>query len=286
MDVNEAAVQVIADLLYAHTGQEITASRRWRIPAALTGVFRDLGIDNVNQLVCILDRGADPTLPRRVVEALLNNETYFFRDRNYFENLSQHVLPEIASRRAATRQLRVWSAGCSTGQEPLSLAMLLAEQRSLWRGWTIEIVATDISSRALKAAKSASYNQFEIQRGISVTEMLSHFTETKNQWKAKDGLRRMIRFEQRNLLEEPPAGGPFDLVLCRNVLLYFEQATRARAFARLHAGIAAEGWLMLGAGETLLDRPRLFESAACGSGLYRKAAQSAGTTPGSIAVAA
>jgi chemotaxis protein methyltransferase CheR len=286
MDMNEAAMQVIADLLYAQTGQEITASRRWRIPAALTGVFRDLGIDSVNQLVCVLDRGLDPTLPRRVVEALLNNETYFFRDRNYFENLSQHVLPEIASRRAGTRHLRVWSAGCSTGQEPLSLAMLLAEQRSLWRGWTIEIVATDISSRALKAARSASYNQFEIQRGISVTEMLSHFTETKNQWKAKDCLRRMIRFEQRNLLEEPPAGGPFDLVLCRNVLLYFEHATRAHAFARLHAGMALDGWLMLGAGETLLEQPRLFKSAACGSGLYRQLPQSARAGGGPVASAA
>ena len=286
MDVNDAAIQVVADLLYEHTGQEITASRRWRIPAALTGVFRDLKIENLNQLVCILSTGRDPALPGRVVEALLNNETYFFRDRNYFDSLSQHVLAELAGRRADRRRLRVWSAGCSTGQEPLSLAMMLSEQRDRWRGWTIEIVATDISSRALKVARTGCYSQFEIQRGISVAEMLSHFDETKNKWKAKDDLRRMVRFEQHNLLGEPPAGGPFDLVLCRNVLLYFELATRNRALARLHASTAPDGWLMLGAGETVFEQHRLFTPAACGSGLYRPGADAAGLRAQLVATAA
>lgn len=281
MEVSDASFQIIADLLHARTGQEITQSRRWRIPTALTGVFRDLGIENIDQLVCILSTGQDADLPRRVAEALLNNETYFFRDREYFINLSQHVLPELMRLRADTRRLRIWSAGCSTGQEPLSLAMLLSQQRDRWRQWSIEIVATDVSTRAIEAARTASYNQFEIQRGISVTEMLLHFTETRNQWRAKDDLRQMIRFEHRNLLDEPPAKQPFDLVLCRNVLLYFDGATRGRALARLHSALAPDGWLMLGAGETAPRQHQLFASAGCGSGLYRpfknKVARSADT---------
>lgn len=273
MEVSGASAQVIADLLYTHTGQEITASRRWRIPAALTGIFRDLGIANLDQLVCVLDTRRDPALPGRIVEALLNNETYFFRDRNYFEGVAQHVLPELAARRKDTRRLRIWSAGCSTGQEPLSLAMLFSQQRERWHGWKIDILATDISSRALKTARSASYSQFEIQRGISVAEMLSHFDEAKNKWKAKDALRKMIRFEQRNILNDPPAGGPFDLVLCRNVLLYFEQATRCKAFARLHQSLSHDGWLMLGGGETVMNQHGLFTPAECSSGLYRPCVQ-------------
>lgn len=286
MEVSDAAFQVIADLLYAQTGQEITQSRRWRIPAALSGLFRDLGIENLDQLLCILSTGRDHALPRRIVEALLNNETYFFRDRNYFDNLSQHVLPELARRRADTRQLRIWSAGCSTGQEPLSLAMLLSRQRDRWRHWSIQIVATDVSSRAIQAAEAASYSQFEIQRGISVSEMLSHFTETCNQWKARDDLRQMIRFEQRNLLDAPPAGMPFDLVLCRNVLLYFEQATRERALDRLHQALAPDGWLMMGAGEAVPRQHRQFRSAGCGSGLYRPSPGEAGAPVRAVVTAA
>lgn len=286
MEVSDASFQIIADLLYAHTGQEITEARRWRIPTALNGIFRDLGIENVDQLVCVLSVGREPTLPRRIVEALLNNETYFFRDREYFANLSQHVLPELMERRASTRQLRIWSAGCSTGQEPLSLAMLLSQQRERWRHWSIEIVATDVSSRAIEAARAASYNQFEIQRGISVAEMLRHFTETGNQWRAKDDLRQMIRFQQRNLLDEPPPGGPFDLVLCRNVLLYFDGATRGRALAQLHSALAHDGWLMLGAGETAPKQHHLFGPAGCGSGLYRPLPNDVGGLANAVATAA
>nr|WP_165362159.1 CheR family methyltransferase [Qipengyuania thermophila] len=266
--MSDAAYDVIRDLLFAHSGQEILPSRRWRIPTALSGLFRELGIDNLDQLVCLLSTGRDAELPQRVAEALLNNETYFFRDRNYFDNLSQRVLPALAVHRAATRELRIWSAGCSTGQEPLSLAMLLAGQPR-WHGWRVSICATDLSSRAIKAARRATYSQFEIQRGISVTEMLTFFSEQKNRWTARGDLRRLIRFEQRNLLDTPPAGGPFDLILCRNVLLYFDRQTRSRAARRLHEAIAPDGWLMLGAGELLPEEDGLFCPEPGNHGLVR-----------------
>lgn len=273
---DSAALQLIAELLHAKTGQEITESRRWRVPAALHGVFRELGIASLDELALILAKPHPADLPGRIVDALLNNETYFFRDRNYFELLSEQILPAIAERRSAARRLRIWSAGCSTGQEPLSLAMMLLDQPERWRCWSVEIVATDISSRAIRAAQKGTYSQFEIQRGISITEMLTHFTKHRTQWQAKEPLQRMIRFQQANLLDSPPAGGPFDLILCRNVLMYFAPDARQRALARLHGVLAPDGWLMLGAGETVLEQPQLLRAAGCGAGLYQPAAAGAG----------
>ncbi|WP_228242802.1 protein-glutamate O-methyltransferase CheR [Porphyrobacter sp. GA68] len=264
-----AALQVIANLLYAKTGQEVTESRRWRVPAALHGIFKELRIDSLEELARILQGTHSADLPGRIVDALLNNETYFFRDRNYFELLMQQILPAIAERRSATRRLRIWSAGCSTGQEPLSLAMLLLAEPERWRRWSIEIVATDVSAKAIRAAKAGAYSQFEIQRGISITEMLTHFAKHKTQWRAQDALRRMVRFQQANLLNGLPGEEPFDLVLCRNVLMYFAPEARERALARLHGALAPDGWLMLGAGETVLEQPRLLRAAGCGAGLYQ-----------------
>ncbi|MGY6635684.1 MAG: CheR family methyltransferase [Erythrobacter sp.] len=254
MEPSTAALQIIAELLTMHTGQELAESRRWRVSSALSALFREHGISNVDQLVCLLDQppaGQRPLdLARQVVEALLNNETYFFRDKPTFDQLPNSVLPELARRRAHTRRLSIWSAGCSTGQEVYSLAMLFAENRARWEGWTIEILGTDVSHRAIAAARSGRYSQFEVQRGLSVTQMLNHFEECPEGWQVRPELRQMVRFEQHNILDHPPACRGFDLILCRNVLLYFNQQTRAHTFARLAAALASDGFVMLGAGES------------------------------------
>ena len=269
MTAMDPSHQIIADLLAARTGQHLGSNRIWRISSALSGIFRDRGISNVDQLVCLLADTNDNELSTNVVEALLNNETYFFRDRAYFDTLSETVLKDLAKKREGTKRLSIWSAGCSTGQEALSIAMLFMENASFWEGWQISILGTDISSKAVKSAQSGLYSQFEIQRGISVAQMLRFFAETDAGWKADDRLSSMTRFEQHNLLDRPPSPHQFDLILCRNVLLYFDGPVRRRVFDRLDDAIAPDGWLMLGAGETIMDQSVRFEPSRHGSSLHR-----------------
>ncbi len=259
MEASEASHQIIADLLEARTGQHLTESRRWRVNSALAGIFRSHGISNVDQLVCLLAAPDAGDLAQDVVEALLNNETYFFRDKPTFDQLPGEILPELAERRRDCRRLSIWSAGCSTGQEVYSLAMLFAEQAERWQGWTIDIIGTDVSHRAITAARSGVYSQFEVQRGLGVTQMLRHFDETPRGWKVRENVRRMVRFAQGNLLTgSHPGRIPFDLVLCRNVLLYFDRQVRADAFARLATAVMPDGFLMLGAGETVVGQTSRF----------------------------
>ena len=262
MEVSQASHQIIADLLAARTGQHLTESRRWRVPTALAGIFREHGISNVDQLVCLLDeprrRTSDHDLATEVVEALLNNETYFFRDKPAFDQIPEDILPELARRRANTKRISIWCAGCSTGQEVHSLAMLFEDQKDRWDGWTIDILGTDVSHRAIRAARTGLYSQFEVQRGLGVAQMLRHFDETPDGWQIRDHVRGITRFQQHNILTEPPGRQRFDLILCRNVLLYFERENRETAFRRLFSALARDGFLMLGAGETVIGQTRDF----------------------------
>ena len=272
MELNETSRLVIRELLEKHTGQQITPEREWRIGTALAGLFRKYEIANVDHLVCLLTMPGREKLEKAVVEALLNNETYFFRDQAYFDLLKQRVLPGLKEARSDSRRIRIWSSGCSTGQEALSIAMIFADDVAAWADWTIEIVGTDVSASAVAAAKAGKYTQFEIQRGLGVAQMLSYFRENNGRWEADPALHRRVTFRQANLLSGPPTGNPFDLVLCRNVLLYFTPQTRERAFASLAKGTASDGWLMLGAGETSAGLTDAFAPADCGSSFYRKVA--------------
>ena len=274
MQTSNASNQIIADLLAEHTGQQLTESRRWRINTALSSVFREHGISNVDQLVCLLDTkrtlSEKRALVEQIVEALLNNETYFFRDKPTFDQLPESILPEIAQKRAATRRISIWSAGCSTGQEVHSLAMVFADNADQWAGWTIEILGTDVSARAVDSARSGVYSQFEVQRGLGVIEMLRHFDEASDGWKIKNSTRAFTRFQKHNVLSQPPSSQKFDLILCRNVLLYFDQQTRAKAFARLASAIANDGFLMLGAGETVVGQTSDFQPCSGRASMYQR----------------
>ena len=270
MEVTQISHKIIADLLLRHTGQQLTEGRLWRIDSALAGLFREYGIDNADQLVCLLAVDRSDELARKVVEALLNNETYFFRDLQLFGQLTETVLPDLAAKRAATKRLSIWSAGCSTGQEALSLSMVFADRPELWRGWTIDILGTDISTGAIAAARRACYTQFEIQRGLGVAQMLKHFNETPRGWEPDPALLTPIRYRVGNVLDAEARRERFDLVLCRNVLLYFDQATKARAFDRLGSSLREDGWLMLGAGETVTGKTGVFAPATGVQGLFRR----------------
>ena len=250
MDQSQNALNIVAGLLEARTGQKLTADRLWRVGTALSGVLRENDLDSIEQLAERLARPNQGVLAQQVVEALLNNETYFFRDRAMFDQLGTTVLPALARRRERTKRLSIWSVGCSTGQEAYSLAMLIAEQPTRWRDWTIEIVGSDVARAVVEAARGGHFSQFQIQRGLGVAQMVTFFEETRTGWRATEALRRMVRFETHNLLDQPPEPGRFDLILCRNVLLYFDRATRERAFVRLATALAPDGLVMLGAGET------------------------------------
>jgi chemotaxis protein methyltransferase CheR len=269
MQVSDSSSRILAGLLEARTGQQLTMSRRWRIETALSSLLRERGIATLDELITILVMGREPALATLVVEALLNNETYFFRDRQPFDLLSAQFLPAIAKARGDKKHLKIWSAGCSTGQEPYSLAMLFAEEPLKWQGWTIDILGTDVSSAAVDRARAGTYTQFEVQRGLGITQMIRWFAESEDGWRAAEPLRRQVRFQVHNLLETPPHPGQFDIILCRNVLLYLSPEKRSAAFDRLASALASDGALMLGAGETVIGQTKSFAADREVRGLYR-----------------
>jgi chemotaxis protein methyltransferase CheR len=269
VQISDSSSRILAGLLEARTGQQLTMSRRWRIETALSSLLRDRGIGTLDELITILVMGKEPSLSQKVVEALLNNETYFFRDRAPFDVLQRHALPELAQRRQKSRRLRIWSAGCSTGQEVYSLAMLFAEDPDKWRGWTVDILGTDVSTGCVDRARAGAYTQFEVQRGLGINQMIKWFEETADGWRAVETLRKPARFQVHNLLEPPPHPGDFDIVLCRNVLLYLSPEKKTLAFERLAGAMAEDGWLMLGAGETVIGQTNKLGADINARGLYR-----------------
>ena len=247
--MSEISHRIVADLLYARTGQQLTANRRWRIDTALAGLFRERGISNLDQLVCLLADAREEDLTLEVVEALLNNETYFFRDRLMFDLLANEVLPDLAAKRADTRRLTIWSAGCSTGQEALSLAMLFADQPQRWQGWRIDILGTDISGRAIEAARGGLYTQFEIQRGLPIRLLVKYFERRDESWTLTPALRAMIQWRRVNLHGDISSLGRFDVIFCRNVASQMEPAAARRMLDQMVHALARDGYLVLGAGE-------------------------------------
>jgi chemotaxis protein methyltransferase CheR len=269
VQISDSSSRILAGLLEARTGQQLTLSRRWRIETALSSLMRERNISTLDELITILVMGSEPSLSTQVVEALLNNETYFFRDRSPFDMLSHHALPELAKRRHKTKRIRIWSAGCSTGQEVYSLAMLFAEAPEAWHGWTVDVLGSDVSTSCIERARSGVYSQFEVQRGLGINQMIKWFEESEGGWRAAEPLRKPVRFQVHNLLEPPPHPGGFDIVLCRNVLLYLCPEKRALAFERLASSMAEDGWLMLGAGETVIGQTTKLGADIKARGLYR-----------------
>lgn len=263
---SSAAMATIATLLEQRTGQRIAASRAWRLEAVLKPILRKLAIASLDDLVSRLIVTDDRALSDQVVDALLNQETSFFRDAGVLDLVADAVT--ALRRDTPGRRLRLWSSGCSTGQEPLSLAMLLHE-----RGVdedAVEIVATDVSSGAITRARAARYSQFEIQRGLSVHRMMAWFDGAGSEWTARGDLVRRIQFRQQNLVVDAAPAGRFDLILCRNVMLYFSPELRRDVFTRLARAARPGALLVLGAGETVIGQTELFAPAAEWRGLYRR----------------
>jgi chemotaxis protein methyltransferase CheR len=269
MPMSDSSSRILAGLLEARTGQQLTISRRWRIETALQPLMRERGIGSLDGLVAALVARSDERLAEAVVEALLNNETFFFRDRQAFELLLGPGLGRLEALRRRERRLAIWCAGCSTGQEAYSIAMHFAENKARWSGWTIDIVGTDVSRCVVEQAKSGVYSQFEVQRGLPVLQMMRWFEELPGAaWRIAPDLRRAVRFEVASLVAPAAPAERFDIILCRNLLLYFSSEMRRAAFARLASAAAEDGALMLGAGETVIGQTDAFVSDPDCRGLY------------------
>lgn len=250
---SEGAARILSGLLEARTGQILSEARAWRMETALRPLLKTHGLSDIDDLAsCLLGKGA-PELERDVVEALLNNESSFFRDLQTFDMIHRQILPAIQANKQ-DRTLRIWSAGCSTGQEAYSLAIRLRNDAARWHGWRIEILATDISVAAIEQARSGVFSQMDAQRGLGVNDLIKWFEPMGDNWRASPELRRMIQFRQDNLFDAHAPSGVYDLLLCRNVLLYFTPQRRKMVLGLLARHANDHSVLLLGAGETVIGQ--------------------------------
>ncbi len=263
----------IAGLLKSRSGLVITPDKTYLLETRLSGMMRELGLKDLAALIEVLRQPAAETLRARVVDAMTTNETSFFRDSHPFDTLRKTVLPGLIERRAASRSLRIWSAACSTGQEPYSLAMTIKDHFPILAGWRLEIVATDISPSVLERARSGVYSTFEVQRGLPIQMLIRHFDQVGNDWRIKNELRRHINFRPANLLEDFSSLGMFDVVLCRNVLIYFDPETKTRILRAIAKNMAADGSLLLGGAESVFGICNAFAGLPGLKGVYSHAKQ-------------
>jgi chemotaxis protein methyltransferase CheR len=254
--------------LKQRSGLVLSADKQYLVESRLLPIARKAGFGNLSALVAALNRGDNDALMTTVVEAMTTNETFFFRDKTPFENFSSAVLPALLAARRASRIIRIWCAACSTGQEPYSLAMALKDVESKLAGWRIEIIATDLASQVLEKARAGIYSQFEVQRGLPIQLLIKYFTKVGDMWQIAPEIRAMVKFKQLNLLGDFSALGTFDLIFCRNVLIYFDQETKIGLLNRLGRVTAGDGYLVLGAAETVVGLTDSFRTLPELRGLY------------------
>ena len=250
----QGAARILSGLLEARTGQVLSEGRAWRMETALRPILRAHGLQTIDDLAAQLLRKRDPKLDEDVVNALLNNESSFFRDLQIFDMIHRQILPRIQEQRQEDRTLRIWSAGCSTGQEAYSLAIRMRNDAERWQGWRIEILATDISTAAIEQARAGIFSQMDVQRGLAVGDLIKWFEPHGEDWRANPELRRMIDFRRDNLFDPRAPSGEYDLLLCRNVLLYFTPERRVEVLRLLARHSHAGSVLLLGAGETVIGQ--------------------------------
>lgn len=267
--MNEADFAYLRRFLKARSGLDLGPGKVYLADTRLQPICRLKGYASPSQLLRELRLSPNGDLPRLVADAMANNETFFFRDRPSFDALRETVLPRLAAARRATRRLRVWSAACSTGQEPYSLAMLVADLPGLFAGWQVSILATDLSTAAIERARAGLYSQFEVQRGLPIRYLLQHFSQTEEGWRISAPLRASVEFRVMNLIEDFRDLGGFDLILCRNLLIYLDGPTKADLVARLAGALAAGGVLCLGAAESAPGSERVLVPDPQAHGFYR-----------------
>ncbi|MGC1444901.1 MAG: protein-glutamate O-methyltransferase CheR [Xanthobacteraceae bacterium] len=250
------------------SGLVLSAEKQYLVESRLLPVARKAGVTTLGELVSKLRGAHDPALMTGVVEAMTTNETFFFRDKVPFEHFRATIMPALLEARRAARTIRIWCAAASTGQEPYSLAMYLKEIERDILGWRIEMLATDLSGEVLEKAQAGIYSQFEVQRGLPIQLLVKHFTRSGEVWQIAPELRAMVRYRQLNLLADFSNLGTFDIVFCRNVLIYFDAETKTDVLNRIARVTASDGYLVLGAAETVVGLTNRFKMVADRRGLY------------------
>jgi len=266
--MNPAEFDYLCTLLKDRSGLVLTKDKAYLLENRLMPVARKRSIAGLEGLVNAI-KGGDQILAAEVVDAMTTNESFFFRDTKPFDQFKNLVLPQLLAARADRKALRIWSAASSTGQEPYTIAMLLKEVAPQIAGWRIEIIGTDISPTVLERARQGIYTQFEVQRGLPIQFLVKYFKQVDNNgWQIDAGIRSMVTYREFNLLKDLSPIGPCDVVFCRNVLIYFDQDTKARVLDGIARLLVKDGYLFLGGAETVLGVSAKFAPVAGMTGIY------------------
>jgi chemotaxis protein methyltransferase CheR len=262
MTLSSQEFAFISGLVRRDAAIVLEAGKEYLVEARLLPLARQFGVTTVSEFVNRAQQRPEPETHRRIVDALTTNETSFFRDGEPFNQLVTTVIPDMVARRAANRTLKIWSAACSSGQEPYTLAMVL--QDALPIGWSFDIVGSDISTEMLRRAEAGQYSQLEVNRGLPATLLVRHFERTGANWKVSPALKKSVSFKRLNLAAPFPAMGPFDIVFIRNVLIYFDVETKRSVLQRVANTLRPDGWLFLGSAETTIGIDDRFERVVAG----------------------
>jgi chemotaxis protein methyltransferase CheR len=272
--------------LKERSGLVLSADKQYLVESRLLPVARKVGLKSLGEMVAALRADPHQGLMISVVEAMTTNESYFFRDKTPFDHFRSTIMPALIATRASSRTIRIWCAAAATGQEPYSLAMCLKQMDAELAGWRIEVLATDLSGEVLEKARQGLYTQFEVQRGLPIQLLIKHFTQAGELWQITPELRAMVRYRQLNLLADFTQLGTFDLIFCRNVLIYFDQNTKIDVLNRLARVTASDGYLVLGAAETVVGLTDRFKMMADKRSLYTPNPNASRFRPAAVATAA
>ena len=266
MNVND--FELIAKLLKERSGLALNKDKAYLLESRLNPVARKWNFAGFDDLAQAIRSNMDEALLVDVTEAMTTNESFFFRDQKPFEQFNDIVLPYLLENRASKKSFRIWSAACSSGQEPYTLAMLLKEQEQKFAGWNIEILATDLSNEILDKAKEGLYSQFEVQRGLPIQLLVKHFKQVGDRWQIDESIRKMVKYKSFNLLDDLKQLGSFDVIFCRNVLIYFDTPTKTRILDGMATLMPHDGFLYLGGAETVLGTTKKFQIVTGQRGIY------------------
>ena len=270
--------EYLRKLLKDHSGLDLSTDKQYLIESRLLPLARKAGLAGISELVQKMKSGASNVIAQ-VVEAMTTNETFFFRDKVPFDHFREKIMPDLLQARANRKSIRIWCAAGSTGLEPYSLAMCLKEMGAALAGWRVEILATDLSVEVIEKSKAGLYSQFEVQRGLPIQLLVKYFKQIGELWQINPDIRAMITHRQLNLLHDFSQLGTFDVIFCRNVLIYFDQDTKVDIFRRLARASEPDGFLALGAAETVVGLTDVYKPYPERRGLYRPSGfQAASTT--------
>jgi len=269
--MNITDFDIYKDLLKDKSGLVITPDKLYLIESRLNPVTKKWGYENLTAMTNVLRAVPPKDLVNDIIEAMTTNETSFYRDIKPFDIFKETVLPYYKNKAGANKNLKIWCAASSSGQEPYSLAMLLKEESAKLPGWNFSITATDISHEILDQAKEGTYTQFEVQRGLPITLLMKYFTQNGDKWTINDDIKRMIDFKYFNLLDPMSSIGKFDIIFCRNVLIYFDQPTKKDVMERMNRQMSDDGFFFLGGAETVLGITESYKAVPNCRGLYAKA---------------